>query len=95
MRQGKYSQKFENSVYITSAASVAGKKEGEGPLGTLFDYVEEDSQFGQDNWEAAESQMQKTGWQRWRFKRRGFPRDRCSIFWEETFWVRTLPRLLA
>ncbi|HIS57258.1 MAG TPA: hypothetical protein IAB48_11480 [Candidatus Fimimorpha excrementavium] len=59
MRQGKYSQKFENSVYITSAASVAGKKEGEGPLGTLFDYVEEDSQFGQDNWEAAESQMQK------------------------------------
>lgn len=59
MRQGKYSQKFENSVYITSAASVAGKKEGEGPLGMLFDYVEEDSRFGQDNWEAAESQMQK------------------------------------
>ena len=59
MKQGKYSQKFENTVSIISAASVAGKKEGDGPLGTLFDHVEEDPQFGQDNWEAAESQMQK------------------------------------
>lgn len=59
MRQGKYSQKFDKTVYITEAASVAGKKEGDGPLGKLFDYVEEDPQFGQDNWEAAESQMQK------------------------------------
>lgn len=59
MRQGKYSQTFDHTVYITETASVAGKKEGEGPLGTLFDYVEEDPQFGQDNWEAAESQMQK------------------------------------
>ena len=59
MKQGKYSQRFEHNVFITEAASVAGKKEGEGPLGKLFDYVEEDSKFGEDNWEAAESQMQK------------------------------------
>lgn len=59
MRQGKYSQTFDKTVYITEAASVAGKKEGEGPLGKLFDFIEEDPQFGQDNWEAAESQMQK------------------------------------
>lgn len=56
---GKQSIAFENPPYIISAASVAGKKEGEGPLGKYFDMVEEDPMFGAKTWEAAESNMLK------------------------------------
>ena len=56
---GKQSVLFENKVYIMATASVAGKKEGEGPLGNCFDYVEEDPYFGQKTWEKAESKMQE------------------------------------
>ena len=34
---GSASMNFQNPVYIVSCASVVGKKEGEGPLGPLFD----------------------------------------------------------
>ena len=51
---GEQSLRFSQGVYITSAASVVGKKEGEGPLGTCFDMVCEDDKFGEDNWEQAE-----------------------------------------
>lgn len=44
---------------MMSAASIVGKKEGEGPLGKLFDMVEDDNLFGEKTWEAAESTMQK------------------------------------
>ena len=40
-------------------ASVAGKKEGQGPLGHLIDVIEQDDMCGKENWEAAESAMQK------------------------------------
>ena len=43
---GKESIIFENPPFIIGEASVAGKKEGEGPLGTYFDKIEEDSLFG-------------------------------------------------
>lgn len=56
---GKQSISFEKAPYIISSASVAGKKEGEGPLGKMFDVVEEENLFGEDTWEAAESAMQK------------------------------------
>lgn len=46
-------------VYITASASVVGKKEGEGPLGLLFDMVGEDDMFGCTSWEEAESSLQK------------------------------------
>lgn len=59
MVQGMQSIAFEQSPYIVSSASVAGKKEGEGPLGSMFDLVEEENLFGEDTWEAAESTMQK------------------------------------
>ena len=36
MKQGKYSQKFENTVSIVSAASVAGKKGGGRPSGEII-----------------------------------------------------------
>ncbi len=50
---------FDESPYIVSSASVVGKKEGEGPLGSKFDVIEEENLFGEDTWEAAESSMQK------------------------------------
>ena len=56
---GKASISFHRPVFIQSCASVAGKKEGEGPLGSCFDQVWEDPMFGMDTWEAAESTMQK------------------------------------
>lgn len=57
--QGAASIAFDKPVFFQSAASIAGKKEGEGPLGSCFDMVCEDPLFGTDTWEAAESTMQK------------------------------------
>lgn len=57
--KGKASIEFEHPPVIISAGSVVGKKEVEGPLGSLFDEVELDDMFGMDNWEQAESTMQK------------------------------------
>ena len=55
--RGKQSICFENPPVIISAASISGKKEGEGPLGAYFDVVETDPMFGQNTWEEAESKM--------------------------------------
>ena len=59
MQKGKASIQFEHPDYIVSTASVAGKKEGEGPLGKSIDVVEQDPMFGSETWEQAESAMQK------------------------------------
>ncbi|RHP32381.1 stage V sporulation protein AD [Lachnotalea sp. AF33-28] len=59
MKAGKASIKFENPPRIVGTASVVGEKEGDGPLGQLFDIVEKDPMMGKDNWEQAESAMQK------------------------------------
>ena len=59
MQLGKASVKFEEPPVIENMASIVGKKEGEGPLGKLFDVVEQDDMFGADNWEKAESTLQK------------------------------------
>lgn len=57
--RGKQSIEFEKAPYIVSSASIAGKKESEGPLGEMFDVVGKDDLFGEDTWEAAESTLQK------------------------------------
>ena len=44
---------------VLSWASVAGKKEGEGPLGGSFDFVGAEDSFGEKSWEKAETAMQK------------------------------------
>ena len=44
---------------IISYASVAGKKESEGPLGTFFDEINVDPYFGQKTFEKGESELQK------------------------------------
>lgn len=57
---GAQSLIFSKAPYIISAASVAGSKEAEGPLGKKFDMVNEtDDLFGGTTWEEAESNMQK------------------------------------
>lgn len=56
---GQQSLGFEKAAHIISAASIVGKKEGEGPLGNHFDLVCEDPMFGEENWEKAESTLQK------------------------------------
>ena len=42
---------------IVSSASFVGPKEGEGPLGDLFDTVYKDDTIGLESWEQAESRM--------------------------------------
>ena len=43
---------------ILAGASIAGKKEGEGPLRGDFDRIIEDDLFGEESWEKAESRFQ-------------------------------------
>ena len=50
---------FANPPSLTGFAAVVGKKEGQGPLANSFDYVGEDTTFGEKTWEKAESRMQK------------------------------------
>ena len=59
MRCGKQSFTFGQMPVITAWASVAGKKEAEGPLGKHFDVTQNDAYFGQKSWEQAERHMQE------------------------------------
>lgn len=59
-RIGTRTLAFDKQPYLFSYASVVGKKEGDGPLGTRFDFVTENDRMGEKSWELAESQLQKT-----------------------------------
>ncbi len=56
---GSQSLQFAEAPFILSSASVAGKKEGEGPIGESIDMVCSSDKFGEDCWEESESTMQK------------------------------------
>ncbi len=56
---GKQSFLLPQKTAITAWASVAGKKESEGPLSHTFDVVSKDTYFGQKTWEQAEKRMQE------------------------------------
>lgn len=56
-RLGRQSLVFPTRPRILAHASVVGQKEGEGPLRSGFDYISEDSYFGEKSWELAESRM--------------------------------------
>ncbi len=56
---GKQSAKLPMPIYVKASASIVGKKEGEGPLGSLFDVVGDEAMFGSETWEEAESTLQK------------------------------------
>ena len=58
-KRGKQSFILPNPPVITHWASVAGKKESQGPLSTYFDYTSQDTLFGQKTWEQAEKRMQQ------------------------------------
>lgn len=58
-KSGRASIKPRRPVYIIESASVVGTKEGQGPLGLLFDRVGDDDTFGCNTWEEAESSLQK------------------------------------
>ncbi len=58
-RIGKRTIGLPNRPVITASAGVAGKKEGEGPLGNDFDYVFDDTTAGEKTWEKAESTIHK------------------------------------
>ena len=58
-KRGRQSFVLPQQPVITSWASVAGKKESEGPLASCFDYTSQDTLFGQKTWEQAEKRMQQ------------------------------------
>ena len=46
--KGRASIAYDNPPVITGAASIVGTKEGDGPLGHLFDCIEQDPKFGKN-----------------------------------------------
>jgi len=58
-KHGRQSFALESPPVITHWASVAGKKESEGPLAHTFDITSADTLFGQKTWELAEKRMQQ------------------------------------
>lgn len=56
-KSGRSTFVLENAPSILGFSSTVGEKEGKGPLGGCFDMVEEDSHFGKETWEQAESEM--------------------------------------
>lgn len=58
-KRGRQSFVLEKPPVILAWASVAGKKEVEGPLSHTFDIKCRDTYFGQKTWEQAEKHMQQ------------------------------------
>ncbi len=58
-KRGRQSFQLKEPPVITAWASVAGKKESEGPLAHTFDIKCRDAYFGQKTWEQAEKYMQQ------------------------------------
>ena len=56
---GRQTLAFAQPPVVLGWANAVGKKEGEGPLRTCFDYIAQDDTFGQQTWEKAEQTMQK------------------------------------
>lgn len=51
---------FKNPPSIRSYASVGGREEYEGPLGSGLDFHDSENRFSADTWEKSESEMQRT-----------------------------------
>ncbi len=58
-RHGTYSFSFDQKIYIAGWGNVAGAKEHEGPLGGLFDSIEQDLYCGKKTMEQAEVHLQQ------------------------------------
>lgn len=58
-KRGRQSFVLPQMPVITHWASIAGKKESEGPLASFFDLTSQDTLFGEKTWEQAEKRMQQ------------------------------------
>ena len=58
-KRGRQSFVLPSHPVITAWVSIAGKKEGEGPLAKTFDVVSQDTYFGQKTWEQGEKKLQQ------------------------------------
>ena len=63
-KRGRQSFILPQLPVIDCWASIAGKKESEGPLASTFDAVYADTKFGQSTWEQAEKYMQQLALQK-------------------------------
>ena len=54
---GAQSVCFTDDVYVLGRAAVVGSKEGEGPLRSFFDVIDDTDMFEGENWNDAESRM--------------------------------------
>ena len=79
-RLGERTITFSAPPAMIGFASVAGKKEGEGPLGNSFDYVAQDTTMSEKTWEKAESRMQREALDRAIAKAKISPADLRYIF---------------
>ena len=74
-KRGRQSFVLPQLPVIDCWASIAGKKESEGPLAAAFDAVYADTKFGQPTWEQAEKYMQQLALQKLMEKAGLKPRD--------------------
>jgi stage V sporulation protein AD len=58
-KRGRQSFHLPNKPVITAWASVAGKKESQGPLADQFTQTYQDTYFGEKTWEQAEKRLQQ------------------------------------
>ena len=79
-KRGNQSFVPEITPVITHWASVAGKKESEGPLAHTFDITSLDTFFGQRTWEQAEKHMQQLALRKLAEKAGKKPRDFELVF---------------
>ena len=63
-KRGRQSFTLPQMPVIHTWASIAGKKESEGPLAHTFDVTCQDAYFGQKTWEQAEKHMQQLALER-------------------------------
>ena len=76
---GRYAFTFEKGIYINGYGNIAGKKEGQGPLGNLFDRIEPDLYCGKKTMEQAEQFLQQTALEN-ALHRAGMERESLDIF---------------
>lgn len=58
-KRGRQSFQLSQPPVIRAWASIAGKKESEGPLAQLYDVTFQDTYFGQKTWEQGEKRVQQ------------------------------------
>ena len=77
-KRGKYSFSFDKGIYITGWGNVVGVKEQQGPLGSLFDSVEQDFYCGKKTLEQAEVHLQQRALEN-ALRRAGLQREQLDL----------------